>query len=457
MVRSAKVHRSGNVRVATQASVVLVLLAGVLLSGQSLIQLINVPPIVCPSAECRGLLDFTAVPVSVGPGDQYDPHISGNLISFTNGTSINYHDLFSGSTQPVPALLGDADGLSDVSGQYIMFNRWESTGRLAVEVYDTTINDQRELNVVPFPLRAFSGLGATTAAYIDFVAPQGELLVTDFGVDPEVTTRLTTDSRVDASPQVSPDGTRVVWETCATTSPLNCDIALATRGAIGVWTTVLLSFDGVHQSNPDVDGTWVVYEEVFNGARRIRMRALNGTVDQRLIMPGEQRNPAVSRGFVTFESTPVGSVESDLYLYEIATRRLWQITNTQGADESLNDISVQDDGTVGVVFTQGVPGARDVFAVRFRVPGSETASQLLRRIGNLLNSYNLLGPLLSLRPVLQDAQQAITAGDAATACIAMSTFTDRVNTLLARRQLSQRQAQDLLALATEIRQILGCP
>jgi len=62
-----------------------------------------VRPIPCPSTECRDLLPGYNYLVSVGAGDQYDSHISGKLISFTNHMRIDYFSLFSGAgTVPAP-------------------------------------------------------------------------------------------------------------------------------------------------------------------------------------------------------------------------------------------------------------------------------------------------------------------------------------------------------------------
>src|SRR5436190_929169 len=71
----------------------------------------------------------TIVAVNNGTGDQTEPHVSGDLVAYTDkdfvaGSRIHYFDLGTGIDQVVPAgATGDSDNLSDVGDGRIVFSR----------------------------------------------------------------------------------------------------------------------------------------------------------------------------------------------------------------------------------------------------------------------------------------------------------------------------------------------
>jgi hypothetical protein len=65
---------------------------------------------------------------------------------------------------------------------------------------------------------------------------------------------------------------------------------------------------------------------------------------------------------------PVGGSTADLFAYEIATNRLFQVTSTVGIEESLNDAFVLSNGSVRLVWAQGPIGDRDVRAADLVLP-----------------------------------------------------------------------------------------
>ncbi len=53
-----------------------------------------------------------------------------------------------------------------------------------------------------------------------------------------------------------------------------------------------------------------------------------------------QRNPHISHGVISFESITTG-LKADLYVYVIATNKLYQVTDTPSVGESLSGVSVR--------------------------------------------------------------------------------------------------------------------
>ena len=166
------------------------------------------------------------------------------------------------------------------------------------------------------------------------------------------------------NPNLSPDGSAIVWEQCPT--PANCNVMKAVRTGQG-WTVSSVADTPFNEENPDTDGTWVVYDADRNGGtgQDIFIQPLAGGPEIQLAIPGSQVNPSISKGVVGFESTAPGELTADLYLYVIATNTLYRVTSTSGVNESLNDVSVLGNGDVRIVWaaddglgtTQNIYGA----------------------------------------------------------------------------------------------------
>ena len=61
----------------------------------------------------------TIVTVNDGPGQQYDPHVSGDLVSYEDGispASVRYFRFSTGADNEIPRDSSFTDGLADVSG-----------------------------------------------------------------------------------------------------------------------------------------------------------------------------------------------------------------------------------------------------------------------------------------------------------------------------------------------------
>jgi hypothetical protein len=106
-----------------------------------------------------GVVPSSVVPVTTpatiinnGPGDQFDPHISGDYVSYTSSvagsTQIRYHNLATDSDQGIPNTVNGqvtADTLSDVSGSRVVFTRTTSAGR-SIWLFDITTVSLTELD-----------------------------------------------------------------------------------------------------------------------------------------------------------------------------------------------------------------------------------------------------------------------------------------------------------------------
>lgn len=299
--------------------------------------------------------------INAGVGDQFDPHVSGDLVSYTDGDTVRYYDFATLADQQVPLPPNTIDQLSDVSDGRIVFTRFELVpggARFVIVLHDVALGTATEVGLESSSNPA---IGSTTVAFSDGFPT--ELFVTDSGGLP---TRLTDDTRIDQHSSVASSGNLVVWESCEVSSA-NCDIRQAARSGSS-WVVTPLTTNSEPEASPGTDGTVVTYDANRSGERDIYWQPVGGGPEQRLELAGEQRFPTVSNGIVLFESVAVGEAAADLWLYRIATNSLFRVTSTPGLDENLNDISVLADGRVRAVWSSGVDGNRNVFGATITLP-----------------------------------------------------------------------------------------
>jgi hypothetical protein len=91
----------------------------------------------------------------------------------------------------------------------------------------------------------------------------------------------------------------------------------------------------------------------------LHWQPVGGGSEKVLNLAGAQRNPSVSAGIIAFESIAVGDTAADLFVYDVASNRLFRVTSTP-FDESLNDVFVLPDSRVRVAWSSGAIGSRDV-------------------------------------------------------------------------------------------------
>jgi Thrombospondin type 3 repeat len=311
-----------------------------------------------------------------GPGNQTDPHISGSLVSYSTISpirEIRYHDLVTGANNAIPNG-GHEDTLSDVFGSTIVFRRVFSDRRpeqaiMAFNTANPTLPPV-ELNPTPGVRRTSPAIGGRTVAWREFAATSGSLSkVVTYDLDSGIATSLSDDTVVNSEAAVSPDG-RVVAFTKCETSGLACDIYASRRNTDGSWgRAIQLTGPGGEDILSDTNGEVVTHASNRSGDFDIYWQQADGSNLRQLPLAGEQINTNMAGSLIAFESAAANAANADLFIWDLATERLYQVTDTP-VDEVLNDISLAPDGTVRVVHARNddlAPGSRDVYVTSFRL------------------------------------------------------------------------------------------
>ena len=136
-----------------------------------------------------------------------------------------------------------------------------------------------------------TGVSATT---------EPELVVaTDvFGATPPL--QLTNDAPADRNPNVSPNGSTIVWEKCSAT----CDVYAATGVGSSWLTTTPVAASAADEIWPDTNGSEIVYASNAGGAYHVYV-ATPGVTPTLLYVPGSvsENHPAIADRFVAFEAS----------------------------------------------------------------------------------------------------------------------------------------------------------
>ena len=312
---------------------------------------------------------LTPVTINAGAGDQNDPHISGDWVAYTSDLSIRYYSFATGTDAEIPFGLSVRDLLSDISGSKIVFSRIISGVKTAVMVFDAATPAVQPIEIDPAPgtTRLGSAIGGNTIAYVDFgLEANGEIVIHDLTTS--TSTRITNDTNPDQGPSVSPDGNVVTWEHC-NSSLSNCDIWQAVKNG-AVWNVSVVNDSLNAEANPDTNGTLVVYDSYRGGNSDIFWRAVTGGTEVQLQTPSFESNPSIAGNYIAFESRPTLGSTADIFVYDMTSNRLYQITNTPGVIEQLNDITKLPNGDLRVVWASDEDGSssRNIKAATFSLP-----------------------------------------------------------------------------------------
>ena len=395
-------------------------------------------------------LSGTTQPINVGFGNQTNPHVACNNASYTDdnfegSSSIKYFDFATSSEHAVPG--NGLDRLSDTDGQRIAFTQLEADGDHII-LYDIT---SQTITSVPGTKNFLPVFGGNLVAFVHMppsIPSSSEIEVYDQNTGN--VTQLTNDTLLDRFPQVSADGSVVVWEKCQTDGT-GCDIYSATQTGPGAFTTRLLTGAG-EDHFPATNGELVAYISDKSGENDIYFQRVSGSTEMHLSIPGDQRDLRMSGNLVVFESGFPGGY--DVFLYDLSTARLYQVTNTPGVDETLSDIVTGCDGVNRIVYA--APGAGDFNVYGFTFQLNDSVNDQLNDLIALVRSFNLHdGTENSLISKLQDSLTAIGNSDTATACSSLTAF---INASQAQsgKKLSPAQVKQLVDAATQVKSDLGC-
>jgi hypothetical protein len=411
-------------------------------------------------------LMLTPVTINAGPGDQNDPHVSGDWASYASDTTIRYYNFGTSSDAEIPPGPSARDLLSDVSGGKIVFSRVipGSPPKTAVMVFDAASPADPLIEIDPAPgtVRLGSAIGGNTVAYIDFVLdPGGDLVIHDLITF--ASTRITYGGSYNQSPSVSPDGNFVTWEHCAA-SFSNCDVWLAVKSGSAWSASAVTESLGIADANPDTNGSLVVYDSYRSPDSHIFWSPVEGGAEVQLEMPGWQANPNLAGNFIAFESSvTLSGAGADIFVYDIAGNRLYQITNTEFVREQLNDITQLPDGRLRVVWASDEDGqsSRNVYAATFSLPlVIPTPTQLLQQLIGTVGTFNLRrGIANSLDAKLKNAQAALAAArsaDSSSACGMLGAFIHEVQAQSG-KAITTPEATQLINLANPVSAGLACP
>jgi hypothetical protein len=260
------------------------------------------------------LLTGTFQNVNVGPGDQTDPSIELQIAAYTStdaGVSqVRYYDFFTNEDQLVPTT-GEAF-LSDVAGGRIVYTQPTLAGS---EVGEIGVFNTAELSTLIIPggtQRSDPSIGSALVAFEDNgLGVPSEIVVYDLVT--ATTTRLTNDSLPDVNPEVSADGSVIVFQKTGLT---DSDIWVSVQTAPGVFTTSALTAGPGEDIDPTTNGSVVAWASDVDGDFDIYYTPVGGGVVHQLDLPGIQRNPSISGDLIAFESNEV-SAQFDIYLYDI--------------------------------------------------------------------------------------------------------------------------------------------
>jgi hypothetical protein len=335
----------------------LVVLASLL---AAMISLVREWPTHAASAS-TGTLNGTNVTINNGPGDQTDPHVSGNWVTYTDDSTgldvIHYYNLTTGQDAVIDNNAG-ADDLSGISGTTVVYTHEDASGSLNINAYvigsgnPPVTLDPSSSQVI----RTDPAIGNRTVVWVDFTSTPSTPQIMVYNLDTQTDTNLSNDTTTaNIEPAVNPDGSVVVWAKC-NPAGYPCQVWAGIQGNGGTWNLSQLTSSNFDSQVPHTDGKIVTYQSLrtINGTttQNIYWQPVGGT-EQAVPFPvGSwiRRNAHTSGNLICFQGQDVGSSNADIYVYSLDTQTLYQVTNTPNLNEMLDDISVTPDGVARVVW-----------------------------------------------------------------------------------------------------------
>lgn len=396
------------------------------------------------------MLPGISEPISFAEGNQTNPHVACGITSYTNddfqgSSTIRYRDSATNTEHVVPG--NNLDRLSDTDGRRIAFTE---IGTLAdqIRLYDIA---SQSITSIPGDRNFDPAIGGNLVAFVHGFDPANGFEIQVYDQNTGNVTQLTTDGLRNWVPEVSPDGSVVVWDKCQV-NDTGCDVYAATQTGPGAFTTRLVTGPGDDRS-PDTNGQIIVYISDKSGENDIYFQRIGGSTEMHLAIPGDQREVHISGDLLSFESQTITGY--DIFLYDLRSARLYQVTDTPGVDETLDDVVAGCGGVNRIVYAKPGPwGDFDVWGFSFQL--SDSTTDQLNDLIALVQSFNLpAGTANSLITKLQDARNALSSSDTATACASLTAFINASQAQLGKK-LTADQVRQLIDSAAEIKSDLGC-
>jgi hypothetical protein len=412
----------------------------------------------------------TSYAINATPGvDKTEPHVDGNLVaySYSDGTNftIHYYDLSTGQDTTIPTRSGELDFLSNIDAGRIVF-----TGVTAadshISLYDTTAAPPTlgVVNPTPSSVRQAPDIGGNNVVWQSFTTGTASDTVV-YNLISQTATQLTTDGLLDETPAISPDGRVVTWASCQrpiSSAPCAIDDAVFSGGS---WTTNVLTTDG-NCSSPDTNGIIVAYAcaRTVNGisSDRVYFQPVGGGTEQAIDWGGQAGAISIASNFIAFAGLAPGAPSHQMYVAELTggttptwDGNLYQIPTNGAGDVQLNDIAMEADGSLTVVWQQ-LDAQADVYGFNFT---PESPQQQISGLAGTIIGYGLPhGLTTSLLAKLNAAQADFQAGSTALVCGDLQALINEANAQSDKGLTSglTGQATQIINAATAIRQSLGC-
>jgi beta propeller repeat protein len=296
--------------------------------------------------------------LTTDPAPQYDPAISGNIVSYTdlrNGNAeVYYFDLVTGVEHRVTTTTWD-NQLADVSGNTIAYTSFNTSG---AHVNGYTVGGSTfSIANTPGATQMNPGIGGDIVAWRD--SRSGGLSIYGKSLSAGTEKRVSSGSN-DDTPNVS-NGVVVYSSRGATT----CQV-FVTNFATGVTTQITNSATGCNSST-DISGNIVVFQAARDADQDIYVYNLATARETRVSLPGLQRNPHVSGDWVAFED--VATATSAIKLYHVPSGTVFTAVASTTSNAYLNDI----DGT-RVAYTGDAAANLDIYLYEFTATVASSGS-----------------------------------------------------------------------------------
>lgn len=321
---------------------------------------------------------LVTVRVTQEPGTQYDPAIDDGLVAFTDlnaadGGDIRVYRLSDGHDFTIPSA-ATAQTLEDIDGKIVVYNDARGTTGLDIWAYDLATNTETAVTIAA-GRQQNPAISGTRVVWEDTSAGNFDIYAGDVAGGP--ITQLTSHPSTQWRPAVS--GNLVVWEDGRNASAGNgMDIYaywFGTPPAGAVPGENPVSVGPGNSTNPDVDGTRVVWQQNVDGNEEIFLYDFATGETRRITShPANQTRPRISGNLIVWEDARNDLPDTepkhpddkdlDLYGFDLTTNQEIVFVSTS-EHEALHDVDVRADGGYDIAYTVDFGGGdSDIFVLR---------------------------------------------------------------------------------------------